>query len=94
MEKLYLLAVPLHRTPSTPPWSLLIIYTLFFVSGLSQIVMRTYVKTITGHYPAWATGLWFGLQLYQTIASFLTIFVITGLHMAPPAVLAKMVSFS
>jgi len=53
--------------------------------------MRSYVKTVTGQYPAWTTGLWLGLQLFQTVASIATLSIIAGLHMAPPAVLARMV---
>jgi hypothetical protein len=93
-RQLYLLAVPLHRAPSTPPWSLVMIYSLFVILGVSQVAMRSYVKTITGHYPTWSTGLWLGLQLFQTIASLATLSVIAGLHMAPPAVLARMVCTS
>jgi len=89
--QLYLLAVPLHRAPSTPPWSLVIIYALSTILGISQIAMRFYVKRVTGHYPAWSTGLWLGLQLFQIIASISTLSIIAGLHMAPPVVLARMV---
>jgi hypothetical protein len=53
--------------------------------------MRFYVKRVTGHYPAWSTGLWLGLQLFQIIASIATLSIIAGLHMAPPVVLARMV---
>jgi len=92
LSQLYLLAVPLHRPPHTPPWSLVMIYVLFVILGITQIAMRTYVKTITGHFPTWSTGLWLGLQLFQTLASLLTLSIIAGLHMAPPSVLARMVS--
>jgi hypothetical protein len=91
IRQLYLLAVPLHRAPSTPPWSLVIIYALSAILGISQIAMRFYVKRVTGHYPAWSTGLWLGLQLFQIIASIATLSIIAGLHMAPPVVLARMV---
>lgn len=67
------------------------IYVLFVILGITQIAMRTYVKTITGHFPTWSTGLWFGLQLFQTLASLVTLAIIAGLHMAPPSVLARMV---
>jgi hypothetical protein len=53
--------------------------------------MRFYVKRVTGHYPAWSTGFWLGLQLFQIIASISTLSIIAGLHMAPPVVLARMV---
>jgi len=75
----------------TPPWSLVIIYALSTILGISQIAMRFYVKRVTGHYPAWSTGLWLGLQLFQIIASISTLSIIAGLHMAPPVVLARMV---
>jgi hypothetical protein len=89
--QLYLLAVPLHRPPHTPSWSLVMIYSLFVILGITQIAMRTYVKTITGHFPTWSTGLWFGLQLFQTLTSLSALSIIFGLHMAPPSVLARMV---
>lgn len=67
-------------------------YALLAIGGITQIAMRFYVRAITGHAPAWASGLWLGLQIYQTVASITTLSIIASLHLAPPAVLNQLVS--
>lgn len=90
--QLYLLVLPLHRPLSTPPWSAALVYVFFAIGGLSQIAMRFYVRAVTGHAPYWASGLWFGLQIFQTLASIAALSIIASLHLAPPAVISRLVS--
>lgn len=54
--------------------------------------MRFYAKAVNGHTPGWASGLWLGLQIYQTISAIAALSVISSLHLAPPAVISRLVS--
>lgn len=91
-SQLYLLVLPLHRPLSTPPWSAVLVYVFFVIGGVSQITMRFYAKAVNGQAPAWASGLWLGLQIYQTISAIAALSVIATLHLAPPAVISRLVS--
>lgn len=89
--QLYLLVLPLHRPLTTPPWSAVLVYILLTVGGVTQIGMRSYVKTVTGHHPYWATGLWLGLQIYQTVGAIFALSILARLYLAAPAVLSRLV---
>jgi len=90
--QLYLFLLPILRPPSTPPWSVTIVYLLLWVLSIVNLCLAWYDRASTGYFPAWANTPRIVMEFGNIAATTCLVLVVSGLRLASPETLSRLVS--